>query len=350
MIAALILLICLLLYVLLKRGRTTTIIPIKGKEGIAELKSINIGNSKQWILIRSENTENPVILFVHGGPGTSQLTLLKNNTKDIEKHFIVVGWDQRGAGKSFNAAKNLNDMNINRFVSDIIEAAEYLIKKFNKKKIILAGHSWGTIISTLAAYRRPDLFSVYIGIGQIANMAEGEAVSYEWTLKQAQLAGDNKAINTLKKIGNPPYTGNWKKKTIIERRLLAKYGGEYHGSSSGAFSVILKSIIFSIEYTFIDRINFFRGMLKSVGLLFPQMLKVNFFELVPELKIPVWFMCGRYDYEVPSVLSEKYYEFLKAPAKHIVWFEKSAHMPNVEEKYLFNKILVENIREEITDD
>jgi len=350
MLPGLIIFFCLILYILLRRGSTSPIKAEKGQQSIAELTKINIGNSQQWVLIRSENINNPVILFVHGGPGTSQLTLIKNNTKYLEKYFTVVGWDQRGAAKSYNAGKNTNDMKIDQFVSDTIQVAEYLIKRLNKKNIILAGHSWGTIISTLAVTRRPDLFSAYIGIGQVANMNEGERISYEWVLKQAQMAGNKNDINALTGIGKPPYTGNWKKKTMVQRQLLGKYGGEYHSSKTGALGVVMKSLIFSTEYTFIDRVNFFRGMLRSVELLFPQMAKINFFEQVPELKVPVWFILGRYDYEVPSVLSERYYTFLTAPEKHICWFEKSAHMPNIEKRGLFHKILVKNIRGEIAAD
>jgi len=350
MLPGLIIFFCLILYILLRRGSTSTIKAEKGQQNIAELTKIKIGNSQQWILIRSENINNPIILFVHGGPGTSQLTLIKNNTKYLEKYFTVVGWDQRGAAKSYNAGKNKNDINIDRFVSDTIEMADYLRKRFNKKNIVIAGHSWGTIISTLAVSRRPDLFSAYIGIGQIANMNEGEIISYEWTLKQAQIAGNKNDVNVLTEIGKPPYTGNWKKKTMTQRQILGKYGGEYHSRKTGAVGVVMKSLILSIEYTFIDRVNFFRGMFRSVDLLFPQMAKINFFEQVPELKVPVWFMLGRYDYEVPSVLSEKYYTFLTVPEKHICWFEKSAHMPNIEERELFHKILVENIRGKIAAD
>ena len=129
------------------------------QKSIAELQKVIIGNSEQWVLIRSENIDNPILLFVHGGPGTSQLTLIRNNTRPIEKYFTVVNWDQRGAGKSYQAIRDKSRMTIDQFVSDLNELAEYLAKRFGKTKIILVGHSWGSAIGILAVSKRPELYS-----------------------------------------------------------------------------------------------------------------------------------------------------------------------------------------------
>ena len=316
---------------------------IPEQKSLAELQKVTIGNSEQWVLIRSENIDNPILLFVHGGPGTSQLTLMKNNTQPIEKYFTVVNWDQRGAGKSYAAIRDKSRMTIDQFVSDINELAEYLAKRFNQTKIILVGHSWGSAIGIIAVSKRPELYSAYVGIGQVSNMAEGERISYEWTLQQATTANDGKAVKQLTEMGCPPYTGAWRKKFMTQRRILGRYGGEYYGSKVGAFGVVIRNLVFSTEYTLVDRINYFRGILESVELLFPELLKVNLFVQVPELKVPVWFMLGRHDYEMPSVLSEQYFDNLKAPAKTLCWFENSSHLPNTEERELFNQALVEKI-------
>jgi pimeloyl-ACP methyl ester carboxylesterase len=339
----LIIILLVILIILIRPGYTPSIKKGDGKKSIAELSKVNLGNSEQWVLIRSENIDNPILLLVHGGPGTSQLTLMRRNTKSLEKHFTVVNWDQRGAGKSYKAIADKSRMNIEQFVSDIHELTEYLTKRFDKKKIILAGHSWGSVIGILAAAKRPELFSAYIGIGQMSNAAESEKISYDWTLRQAALVNDEKAVKKLREIGAPPYTGEWRKKFMTERQLLGKFGGEYYGSKIGAFGVVIKNLLFSTEYTFMDRINFFKGIFESVELVFPELLKVDLFTQVPELKVPVWFMLGRHDYEVPSVLAAKYFDVLKAPNKTLVWFENSSHMPNTEEEKLFNQILIEKI-------
>jgi pimeloyl-ACP methyl ester carboxylesterase len=266
---------------------------------------------------------------------------MRHNTQPIEKHFTVVNWDQRGAGKSYGAASDRSRMHMDQFVSDIVELTEYLERRFNKKQITLVGHSWGSAIGLLAVSKRPDLFNGYVGIGQVSDMAESERISYDWTLEQAQAANDRASIARLKEIGPPPYTGAWRPKFMTQRKILGAYGGEYYGSARGAFGVVIKSLVFSTEYTLVDRINFFRGIFDSVDLLFPELLEVNLFDQVPQLDVPVWFMLGRHDYEVPSVLSERYFDALRCPAKALFWFEDSSHLPNTEERELFNRTLVE---------
>jgi len=324
---------------------------IKDKRGvviegsIASLEKVQLGGREQWILIRGQKITNPVILFLHGGPGTSDMGLLRRYMTGLEKYFVVVTWDQRGAGKSFHANKPNYSMNVNQFVSDACELAQILCSRFSQKKIFLAGHSWGSVLGILTVQKQPEFYYAFIGVGQTVNMAENEVLSYEWTLEQAIKAGNKKDIAKLTKIGRPPYTGNWKKKFMTERRYLAKYGGEVYDNSKGAFPVVMKSLLSSTEYTLADKINFFRGIFTTVGLVFPELMKINLIEQAPELNIPVYFVLGRHDNEAPSVIAEKYFNILKAPCKELVWFENSAHMPNIEENkkftdYLIGRVLV----------
>jgi len=152
---------------------------------LAVLEQVPVNGTQQWILIRSESTTNPIVLFVHGGPGTSWLTPMRKNTQPLEKYFTVVNWDQRRAGKSFAAGRVDAEMTIGTFVDDIIALYSDLARRFHKNKILLVGHSWGSVVGVIAASRRPDLFSAYIGIGQMSRMAESELISYQWTLEQA---------------------------------------------------------------------------------------------------------------------------------------------------------------------
>jgi pimeloyl-ACP methyl ester carboxylesterase len=311
---------------------------------LAVLEQVPVNGTRQWILIRSESATNPVVLFVHGGPGTSWLTLMRKNTQPLEKYFTVVNWDQRRAGKSFAAGRSDPDMTIEAFVDDVIALSAELARRFDKNKILLVGHSWGSVIGAIAASKRPDLFSAYIGIGQMSRMAESELISYQWTLEQADRAKDRSSVAKLTDIGPPPYIGTtWRSKFLTERRILGKHGGEYYGSKNGAFGVVLRNLVFSREYTMLDRINFFRGVLQSVKLLYPELSRIDLFVQVPEVKIPVYFCLGRHDYEVPSVLSAKYFETLKAPRKQLVWFERSAHLPNIEEKDKFNEFMIKTV-------
>jgi pimeloyl-ACP methyl ester carboxylesterase len=312
-------------------------------KGIALLERVRIGNCDQWILQRSENVNNPLVLFLHGGPGTSQLTLNRRNTRQLEEFFTVVNWDQRGAGKSYRAIREQDRMTIDQFVEDTHELTVYLLRKFQKERLVLVGHSWGSVVGALAVAKYPELYSCYVGIGQVANMNQGEAESYAWTLGQAREKGDRRAIRALEGIGPPPYQGDWRSKTILERKYVGRFGGEFHASRNGAIGVVLRNLLLSREYTFADRINFFRGILGSMRLLWLQLLRVDLFTSVPEFKVPVFFMEGRHDHEVPSAIAERYFEALRAPLKEWLWFEHSAHMPNTEERDLFNRVLVEKV-------
>jgi pimeloyl-ACP methyl ester carboxylesterase len=261
----------------------------------------------------------------------------------LEKYFTVVNWDQRGAGKSYSAIGDPDRMNIGQFVADTRELTEYLLKKFHQDRLVLVGHSGGTVVGALAVSRYPELYSCYVGIGQIGKMAEGEAASYQWTLDQARKRGDRRAVGALAAMGPPPYKGDWQKKTITQRSYLARFGGEVHRSRFGASGKVARSLLFSREYTLADRVNVIRGIVGSMRLLWPELLQVDLFESVPEIKVPVFLMEGRHDHECPSEIAERYFSALRAPAKELIWFDRSAHLPNAEERDLFNKIMVEKI-------
>jgi pimeloyl-ACP methyl ester carboxylesterase len=304
---------------------------------------VRIGGADQWILARSAQVGSPIVLYVHGGPGASQLTSNRRYTRELEKSFTVVDWDQRGAGKSYAAIKDVDRMNIDQFVEDARELTIHLSKRFQQERVVLVGHSWGSAIGALTAAAHPELFHCYVGIGQVANMMEGEAASYRWTLEEAGRRHHRRAIRALETIGPPPYTGDWQRKTITERRYVARFGGEIHESTVGAMGVVARSLLHSHEYTLADRVNVMRGLLGSMKLLWPELLKVDLFERVPELKLPVFIVAGRHDHEVPSDVSARYFESLRAPSKELVWFERSAHMPQFEEPERFTRMMVEKV-------
>ena len=338
-----ILALCILLLI---PGYTNSIKDPNGKpllHSIASLEKVCLGGKEQWILIRGVNKNNPVILFLHGGPGTSDMGLLRRYMKDLENHFVVVTWDQPGAGKSFSANTPYSSMNINRFVADTHELTNLLREKFQHKKIFLAGHSWGSVLGILTIQKFPELYNAYIGIGQVANMTENEKISYDWTIDQAKRSNDKKVIKKLNEIGKPPYSGNWQKKFMTQRRYLGKYGGELYDSSSGAFLLVLKNLILSPEYSLRDKINFFRGIFTTVKLIFPELMKVDLKTQALCLKVPVYFILGKHDYESPFMIAEEYFKLLKAPSKELIWFENSAHFPNIEENSKFIDLLTNRL-------
>ena len=315
--------------------------PMHGPRGVALLETVRLGGADQWVLQRSEDIANPLVLFLHGGPGTSQLTANRRNTRSLERSFTVVNWDQRGAGKSYRAIRDNDRMNIDQFVQDTRDLTLFLLDRYGQERLVLVGHSWGSVIGAMTAAAHPDLYHCYVGVGQLANMAEGEAVSYRWTLQQARERRDTRAIHALVAMGAPPYAGDWQKATVRQRALLARFGGEVHHSQRGALGPVLTALLFSREYTYLDRVNYFRGIFGSMRLLWPELMDVDLFEAVPEIAVPVVFAEGRHDMECPSQIAARYFSVLKAPSKELVWFEGSAHLPNTEERGRFNQMMVD---------
>lgn len=314
---------------------------------VAELEMVPLGGVPQGLLVRGRSVTNPVLLFLHGGPGTSELGMLRTyNLPALEEHFTVAVWDQRGAARSFAAIDPASGMTVEQLLADTRELVELLRRRFRQERIYLAGHSWGSLLGALTVHRHPELFHAYVGIGQAVNMLEGERISWDWTLAQAQKAGDARSVAKLRKIGRPPYTGDLRSKVITQRAILGKYGGEVHGNPRGGLPVVLSTLLKTLEYGWRDRFNFFRGIFATMRLMWPQILELDLVRQAPELKVPVYFLEGRHDYEAPSILAERYFEVLQAPRKALVWFERSAHFVNTEEPEAFNRFFVERLLRE----
>ncbi len=141
---------------------------------ISEKTWVHINGVEQGMFIKSKNVNNPVLLFVHGGPGMPEYWLTQRYPTSLEDYFTVVWWEQRGAGLSYNPNIPAETMTAEQFVSDTLEVTNYLRNRFGKEKIYLMGHSWGSYIGIQAAARAPELFHAYIGIGQISHQIESE--------------------------------------------------------------------------------------------------------------------------------------------------------------------------------
>lgn len=310
---------------------------------IAELEKIMLGGLEQYILMRGRNTNNPVILFLHGGPGSAQIGFAPRYQRELEKEFVVVNWDQRGAGKSYSKNITKESMTINQLISDAKELVDYLCMRFGVEKIYVAGHSWGSILGSLLVHRYPKRFIAYIGIGQVANMNDNELVSYQYVLEEARKASNKKAVRALEKIGQPPYK-NQIKDLMIQRKWLSKFKGAVYEKK--LTKEIMGSFLTDPEYSLINILDFFKGNKFSVKLMWSELLAFDIMRDVPEMKVPAYFCIGRHDYNTPFELSYKYYEILKAPHKEYIWFERSAHSPNFEEPEKFNETVV-RIKKEI---
>lgn len=316
---------------------------IKGENSVAVIEKIKLGGLEQAILVRGKDISNPVLLFLHGGPGYPQISFARKYEKKLEDNFVVVNWDQRGSGMSYSSNIPKESMNREQFIEDTKELIDYLCEKYQKEKIYLVGHSWGTELGLYVVDKYPEKVAAFISIGQVVNGIESEVISYDYVLEMANENNDKKALDDLIRIGRPPYK-NTVNDTATQRKWLSKYGGVERKVNT-LRDIILGSIL-SSEYTGIDGIKFALGNKFSADTMWGHNKDLDFIRDIPEVKVPIYFCAGRYDYNTPSVLIEEYYNEIIAPKKELIWFEESAHFPNLEEYENFNELVI-RIKDEI---
>lgn len=311
--------------------------------GIAEIKYLDINNSKQYVLIRGKDIKNPVLLFIHGGPGASATALLRKFNSELEDHFTVVYWDQRNAGKSFNRNTPKEEIKVSNYLNDLEYLTSYLKNKFKVDKIFLVGHSWGSRLGMYAIQKHPEHYNAFVGVGQEIASFEGEKISYEYTIKKAKDLNNSKAIKDLEESG-PPQSGDYRKMykngfwgLVNQKEWLLKLGGERYAKTG--YLDWIYSILTSREYSFFDLIKYAKSSAFCSGNIIydPEFNNFNFFNQIPEVKIPVFFISGAYDYNTPWELVQKYANEVKAPKKEFIKFEKSGHSPVFEEPRRFNE-------------
>lgn len=316
--------------------------PHKIANTIHTIESITVNGVKQYLMIRSDNIKNPLLLYIHGGPGSSELPQIRHYHKDLEKQYTLVYWEQRGTGKSYTPFLDSTTFNVNQFVADAHAISEYCCNRFNKKKLFLIGHSWGTVIATELAAKYPDLYAAYIGIGQIVDVRKGEEIGYRFALTAAQQAGNKKALQELTAINTPRYltikdNAQWFKQLKIQRKWVTYYGGAFYKQRD--YSVVTNLFLKSKDYSFTDLIRFGLGSITSLKLMWPEIMQINFLHTITQFAIPVYFIQGKFDYNCPTELVEKYYDKIHAPKKQLFIFEQSAHHPNFTEAAKFTAIL-----------
>lgn len=310
---------------------------IDGTDAISELNKVTIGGIEQWVYIRGQNKSKPILLMLHGGPGTGQIGFVREFQTVLEQYFVIVQWDQRGAGLSYSKNIPLQSMNIQQFVCDTIEVTKYILNRLNREQLYLIGHSWGTILGLLAIKEAPQLYKRYFGVSQVAYVKLNELISYEKLLEKAQKVDNTKAYAALHHIGPPPWD-NLRHNRIHQKYIEAFGGGISHDRKM--LRKIMLHLLMSKEYTWRDCIRFFQGQYFSMKHLQTEMMQINLMVNINEVTIPIYFMMGKHDLTTPYELSEQLFSKLKAPEKQWIMFENSAHSPLWEEPDKFIEIIL----------
>jgi pimeloyl-ACP methyl ester carboxylesterase len=291
---------------------------IETSNGISSLEEITLGDLKQWIFIRGTDKNNPVLLFLHGGPGAPLLGMSSSRKYDAEliKHFTVVHWDQRGAGKSFNSEIPVDTMTLDRFVEDCNELIDYLRNRFHTQKVFIVAHSGGTEIGLKVAHKYPEKIHAYVGVAQIINEYEQQKVAYNFLVEEAEKSGDEKKQKAIKAIGPPPY--ELPKKYLEMERHIGHYGGFLHSKSMKDLIILALSFLTSPEYSLSEGIRTFRnkGFDFTINVMWEELKNVNLTKEIQSIKVPVYFFEGKYDMTTPTVVVEKFYENLDAEKEY----------------------------------
>jgi pimeloyl-ACP methyl ester carboxylesterase len=313
--------------------------------GVNETFEIELGEARQVVNVRGADRANPILLFVHGGPGAVEMPIAWSFQRPWEDFFTVVQWDQRGAGRSYplNDPKKLAPtMTIERYRDDAIELIEALKARYGKRKVILVGHSWGSIVGLSVAVARPDLLHAYVGMGQAIGFLKAERVGIDWTLAEAKRRGDTDAARELTALAPYPEGGPF---TIAKadgwRKWAIRYGAlaAYRPDAQFYFDVIK----LSPEYTPADRKAWSQGSAFSVETLWPKLRDVSFAN-VRQIKVPIFFFLGRHDYLVPHPVASAWIDQVRAPRKETIWFDHSAHLMMIEEPGRTLQALVDRVR------
>jgi len=303
------------------------------KNSITELKEIELNGRKQWISLRGWDKNAPVLLFLAGGPGGTQMAAVRHELAELEKYFVVVNWDQPGSGKSYYA-ENIKSITVQTYIEDGYALTEYLKDRFSKEKIYLLGESWGSALGIFLVEKYPESYHALIGTGQMVDFAETERMDYAKALEIAESKCDTAIIERLKANGMPPYYGKdvtWKSAVYLNY-LSAYIAGnpEIHNHGYNTLRDVASS-----EYGIIDKINFIRGIVNTYNHVYQQLYTIDLRTDYNKLGVPVYFLLGRHDVNAPTVLAEEYVQTLDAPDKGIVWFEHSGHSPWINEPVKF---------------
>jgi pimeloyl-ACP methyl ester carboxylesterase len=316
-------------------------------DGIDSLEAVRIGGIAQWIEVRGQNVNNPILLFIHGGPGIAFIPMGSTFQDPWEKYFTVVQWDQRGAGKTYESNdKELQrrTMNLGQMEQDTVEVANYLRTRFKREKIFVVGHSWGSMLGLWLAHEHAEMIYAFVGTGQAVSMQQNEEAGYRIVLEAARSRKNGQAIKELESVAPyPPPIPDMNKLGTVRDWESTLLGPPPSETDFTNVKRILKTLISAPEYSIADDIGFVRGQTFSLQVMVPQMMGFDLTKLGPDFREPLFFFEGRKDPYCPGSVIADYVQTIHAPQKEIVWFENSSHFPFYEEKQKFTDELVQRV-------
>ncbi|HEX4196049.1 MAG TPA: alpha/beta hydrolase [Caulobacteraceae bacterium] len=309
-----------------RQARVAAALAIGSPNGIAEEGFVRIGGVEQWVSIRGEDLANPVLVVAHGGPGSSLTPFIPIVSRAWERHFTVVHWDQRGAGRTFSRAKTgQGEVSLDRIAEDGLEVVAYALKRTGHAKAIVLGTSWGSLVAVTMARRRPELFHVLVGAGQVVDSTRNEEVGYAALLARVRAAGDARSEAELVKLGAPPWTSM--RQLMTERRILI---GRYSPPSErGMQTKVLMGLLSAPGLSLREAIDWFGGASFSSTALRDSIVGYSDGPPYAPFAMPFVVIQGSEDIQTPTSLAAEYLDAVEAPAKRFVSLPGGGHMASI---------------------
>jgi pimeloyl-ACP methyl ester carboxylesterase len=295
--------------------------PIPG--GVAELARVG----RLGVMIRGAHADAPVLLFVPGAPGGSELGAVRAHLGVIEQRFVMATLDRRGGGSSYPALDPTAHATLDRMVQDILDVADYLRQRFHQERIYLLGHSGGSVLSVLALQRRPEKFQAYIGTGQGVDLRASDRIFYDDILAWARSTGRDDVARSLAAQGPPPYPDVWGYEPIM------LHENEAYDQPSAGFEIGVR------EYTLLQKAHTINAILDTWSVLYPQMQEIDFRRDATNLPVPVWFVQGSDEMRGLAVLFDEWYPAVRAPRKELVVIPGAGHRAIFEQPDRFAAVL-----------
>ena len=297
--------------------------PIRGADSVAELTRVG----RLGVMIRGAHVTAPVLLFVPGGPGSSERGTVREHLAGLEQRFVMATMDRRGGGSSYPALDSIAAVTLDGSVADILRVTDYLRARFHQDKIYLLAHSGGSILGALAVQRRPEKFTAYIGTGQAVDLPASDQIFFTDVQAWARSHGHEEVARRLAAQGPPPWPDVWSYEPFLT------YENEAYGQRPSDFGLGVR------EFTLLQKVHLLNALLDTWSVLYPRMQGVDLRRDVPRLAVPVWFVQGGNEMRGLAVLFDQWYAALEAPQKHLIVIPGAGHRAIFEEPDRFATVL-----------
>ncbi len=315
--------------------------PIPGS--LSERVFVEIGGIRQGMIIQSADPSNPVLLFLHGGPGMVEFFMEEDYPTGLAQHFTMVWWEQRGAGMSFASDIPPETMTLAQMIADTIEVADYLRDRFGQERILLLGHSWGSYLGIQVAHAAPDRFLAYVGMAQIAHQLRSEVMARDHLLALYRARGDARMVRQLEAAPVSMEDGTSPAWMRLRDAAMHRAGVGHMRAMDSVVTGIFLPMWRVRAYTLREKINIWRGKIWSRPFFWKALLRDDLTARLTRFDLPVYFLVGRHDFTANADLSRAYFDAIEAPVKGFYLFDDSAHSPLFEEPERARQILLQDV-------